>query len=144
MAAAGGEFDAALRSGPQLTFEMGGRTWHCRRRLPFGLIGNLAARLDEGGLPVFHAFADLVVMAVVKDEREAFREMVFGDPDDDDLVVDFADMAQAARRICEHATGSPFGSASGSVVTPLPAGATSRGPAGSGASTSPRHRHVKL
>jgi hypothetical protein len=140
------EFEAAVAAarGEPLTFDLGGRTWHCRPKLPFGLLGELANAIEGGGLPVFQAFADLIVQAVRRDEREAFREFVYAVPEDDDEAVDFIDVAMVARKIMEQTTGSPFASASGSPAGQSANGATSPVPAGSAASTSSAHRRVKL
>ena len=147
MSVADSEFAAAQREarGDVLTFDLGGRTWTCRKRLPFGLIANLAAKMqDDAGIEVLDAFRDLIVFAVVKAERDELQALLVAvpDDDDDDTVVEFRDLASAAQSIVERATGSPFDSGSGLPGTPSPNGGTLPGRANSAGSTSVPFRRV--
>ena len=148
MSAADSEFAAAQREarGDALTFDLGGRAWTCRKRLPFGLIANLAAKMqDDAGVEVLDAFRDLVVFAVCKAERDELRALLIALPEDDDdeTTIEFRDLARAAQSIVERATGSPFDSGSGLPGSPSPNGATLPARASSAGSTSVPFRRVE-
>lgn len=142
------EFAAAERerAGVPLTFELGGRTWTCRRKLPFALLGRLASRLSAEGPDALQAFADVLIYAVIRQEREDFRALLLELPEDDDdeTTVGFEDVSRAAAQVIERITGSPFGSASVSPPSRSPNGAMSPVRVVSEASTSQPARRAKL
>lgn len=143
-----GEFAAAERerTGAAATFDLGGRTWTLRKRMPFGLLAQLASRAQAQGADVLDALVDLMVYAVVSDQREDFHTVLLDIPpdEDDDSVVTFQDVWNATTLIIERTTGSPFGSPSGSPGGLPTNGAMLRAPVASGATTSGEPRRVKL
>lgn len=120
------DFDAMLaeKAGVKPTFHIGGQDFSLRAKLPYTKWNKLLAVMRNDDTDPDVATAAFFNTVLVAADRQRFLDLLNNDSDDDDNVIDLAQMDALTDWIMEHYTGKRLNSSDGSSP-----GANGTGPA---------------
>lgn len=129
------DFDAMLseKAGVRPTFRVGGQEFTAKAKIPYKRFRAFLESLDGEDVDEAAKFEDFMQLALVRDDRERFRQLLDADGDDDDEdVVAIGQVGQITEWLIEHYTGKAApnsdSSSDGSAPTGAPGNVVSLNP----------------
>lgn len=92
-------------------FELGGRSWPLRKKVPYQLIRRAALGVAGGDVTeMMNSLETMLTFATRADHREAFRRFLAELPgdEDEDSVFDLDDLMGAFRQVTSQVSRAPF------------------------------------
>jgi hypothetical protein len=90
------------------SFELGGRSWTLRPKIPWQLVEQAALGLTGGVAEMVRTVKQMLVYSVCKAQRAEFITFLDTVPEEDDDVFDFEDVLAAFQEVASRASRAPF------------------------------------
>ncbi len=102
------DFTPSQSTAPPNSFELGGRYWPLRPKVPYQLLRQSALGMQGDMGELVRSIEGLLIGAVAKNERAAFRAFLAEVPEDDEEVFTYEDLLRVFQEVAGRVANAPF------------------------------------